>query len=170
MTSCWELHDRAGGLSRPIGGRTAPPVGDQGEPECRSSSMSSSPRPGPAGSAHNVASGIHEFAWAHGGIDAALVDLDAFGLPIYDEPKHPRFKDYQHDHTKAWSASVASADGFVFVIAGLHYTPPPSFGERGGLSVFLEWNYKVAGIVSYGGPLAGRGRRRWRSDAHLGQG
>src|SRR5579884_4205473 len=74
-----------------------------------------------------VAAWFNGFARAHGGFDVEPVDLESFGLPVFDEPKHPRFQDYQHDHTKAWSASVAGADAFVFVTPEYNYTPPPSF-------------------------------------------
>ena len=50
-----------------------------------------------------------------GGFEAALVDLAEFNLPIYDEPKHPVLQQYEHEHTKRWSASVSAADAFVFV-------------------------------------------------------
>jgi NAD(P)H-dependent FMN reductase len=111
-----------------------------------------STRPGRVGP--KVAKWFHELAVAHGAFEVEAVDLDSFALPVFDEPKHPRFKDYQHDHTKAWSASVAAADAFVFVTPEYNYTPPPSFVNAVDY-LFLEWGYKVAGIVSYGGPLGG---------------
>ena len=49
-----------------------------------------------------------------GKFEPVLVEPD-FNLPVYDEPLHPIFRQYQHEHTKRWSASVASADAFVFV-------------------------------------------------------
>ena len=54
--------------------------------------------------------------------DVENVDLAAFNLPVFDEPKHPRFGEYEHAHTKAWSASVAAADAFVFVVLLLYAT------------------------------------------------
>jgi NAD(P)H-dependent FMN reductase len=111
-----------------------------------------STRPGRVGP--KVAAWFHGFAVAHGGFEAQAVDLESFGLPVFDEPKHPRFQDYAHDHTKAWSASVASADAFVFVTPEYNYTPPPSFVNAVDY-LFNEWTYKAAGIVSYGGPLGG---------------
>jgi NAD(P)H-dependent FMN reductase len=49
---------------------------------------------------------------------------------------------------------VAGADAFVFVSPEYNYTPPPSFVNAVDF-LFLEWNYKVAGLVTYGGPLGG---------------
>ena len=56
-----------------------------------------------------VARWAQDFAQEHGKFDSTLVDLAAFGLPVFDEPEHPRFGRYQHAHTKAWSASVQAA-------------------------------------------------------------
>lgn len=111
-----------------------------------------STRPGRVGP--HVAEWAVEKARAHGGFEVEAVDLDSFKLPIFDEPKHPRFRDYQHDHTKAWSQSVAAADAFVFVSPEYNYFAPPSFVNAVDY-LFHEWTYKVAGLVTYGGPLAG---------------
>lgn len=111
-----------------------------------------STRPGRVGPA--VAQWAYERAAAHGGFEVELVDLDAFKLPVFDEPKHPSLRDYQHEHTKAWSRSVAAADAFVFVSPEYNYFAPPSFVNALDY-LFHEWGYKVAGLVTYGGPLAG---------------
>jgi len=111
-----------------------------------------STRPGRVGPA--VAKWVHERAVAHGGFEVEAVDIDSFNLPIYDEPKHPRMHDYQHDHTKAWAKSVGSADAFVFVSPEYNYFAPPSFVNAIDY-LYDEWSYKVAGIVTYGGPLSG---------------
>jgi len=111
-----------------------------------------STRPGRVGP--KVAEWFLGFAKAHGGFEVAAVDLAGFNLPVFDEPKHPRFKDYQHEHTKAWSASVAGADAFVFVTPEYNYSPSPAFVNAVDF-LFQEWGYKVAGLVTYGGPLGG---------------
>lgn len=112
----------------------------------------SSTRPGRVGPA--VARWFHEFAQRHGQFDARLVDLADFNLPIYDEPNHPAMQKYEHAHTKAWSASVAAADAFVFVIPEYNFNPPPSFVNALNY-VYREWNYKACGFVSYGGVSGG---------------
>lgn len=111
-----------------------------------------STRPGRVGP--SVGRWFHGFAQAHGGFEATLVDLADFNLPVYDEPKHPRFHDYQHDHTKAWGHSVEQADAFAFVTPEYNYNPPPSFYNAVDL-VLREWAYKPAGLVSYGGVSGG---------------
>jgi len=101
-----------------------------------------------------IAQWFHSFAQKHGGFDCELVDLAAFNLPVFDEPEHPRLQKYQHEHTKKWSASVASADAFVFVTPEYNYGPPPSFVNALNY-LNREWHYKPAGFVSYGGVSGG---------------
>lgn len=111
-----------------------------------------STRPGRVGP--SVARWFEGAARAHGQFDPVLVDLAAFNLPVYDEPKHPRMRQYEHEHTKAWSASVEAADAFAFVTPEYNFGPPPSLLNALNY-VYLEWNYKPAGIVSYGGVSGG---------------
>lgn len=111
-----------------------------------------STRPGRVGPA--VAAWIYERAVEHGGFDVELVDLAEVNLPMFDEPKHPRFGDYTHAHTKAWSAIVARADAFVFVSPEYNYSLPPSLLNAIDF-LHREWAYKPAGFVSYGGVSGG---------------
>ncbi|OWT56747.1 NADPH-dependent FMN reductase [Candidimonas nitroreducens] len=111
-----------------------------------------STRPGRVGP--SVAAWFHEYAKAHGGFDAELVDLADFNLPIYDEPVHPRMQQYEHEHTKRWSQSVAAADAYVFVTPEYNYSPPPSLVNALDY-VYREWNYKPCGFVGYGGVSGG---------------
>ncbi|WP_105213334.1 NADPH-dependent FMN reductase [Pseudoalteromonas sp. T1lg22] len=109
-------------------------------------------RPGRVGP--SVANWFYEFAKEQGGFDVSLVDIAAFNLPMYDEPKHPRLQEYQHEHTKAWSRSVARADAYVFVLPEYNFCPPSSFTNALDY-VYNEWNYKPCGFVSYGGVSGG---------------
>jgi NAD(P)H-dependent FMN reductase len=97
------------------------------------------------------------FAQAAAGLklfEVELVDLMTFGLPIFDEPNHPRLGVYVHEHTRKWSASVSSADAFVFVTPEYNHAPPPSLVNALDF-LSKEWNYKPAGFVSYGGISGG---------------
>lgn len=111
-----------------------------------------STRPGRIGP--SVARWFHAFSRKHGKFDAELVDIADFNLPVYDEPMHPRLRKYEHAHTKAWSASVAAADAYVFVTPEYNYGPPPPFVNALNY-VYLEWNYKPCAFVSYGGVSGG---------------
>ena len=107
-----------------------------------------STRPGRAGLP--VARWAQDFAQTHGKFDSTLVDLAAFGLPVFDEPEHPRLRRYQHAHTKAWSASVQAADAFLFVMPEYNYAPPSAL-LNALTYLSQEWQYKAVGFVSYGG-------------------
>ena len=93
-------------------------------------------------------------ATEHPAFDVDLVDLAELDLPFMDEPEHPRFARYVHDHTKRWSARVKAADVFVFV------TPEYNHGYNAPLKNAIdflhhEWEHKPVGFVSYGGVAAG---------------
>lgn len=102
----------------------------------------------------SVAKWFCEFAEAQGSFDVKLVDLADFNLPVYDEPQHPASGAYQHEHTRAWSASVADADAYIFVTPEYNYCPPPSLTNALNY-IYKEWNYKPCGFVSYGGVSGG---------------
>jgi NAD(P)H-dependent FMN reductase len=111
-----------------------------------------STRPGRVGP--SVATWIAERAREHGGFDIQVTDLAELNLPLYDEPNHPRLRQYVHQHTKDWSALVDASDAFIFVI------PEYNFGFNAATKNAIdylshEWQHKPAGIVSYGGVSAG---------------
>lgn len=111
-----------------------------------------STRPGRVG--QTVAQWFYEFAAARGLFDVRLVDLAKMDLPLLDEPAHPRIQQYQHQHTKAWSAIVQEADAYVMVTPEYNFGPPPSLLNALNY-VYNEWNYKPTGFVSYGGISGG---------------
>jgi NAD(P)H-dependent FMN reductase len=101
-----------------------------------------------------VAQWFVDRAKGHGKFDVELVDLKEVGLPLLDEPKHPRLRQYEHEHTKAWSARVASADAFVFVTPEYNYSAPAPLVNALDY-LFHEWHYKPCAFVSYGGVSGG---------------
>jgi NAD(P)H-dependent FMN reductase len=111
-----------------------------------------STRPGRVGP--SVAAWVQDRAIEHGGFDVELVDLAEVNLPMFDEPRHPRFGDYAHEHTRAWSATVDRADAFVLVM------PEYNYGFNAAIKnaidyLHTEWQYKPVGFASYGGVAAG---------------
>src|SRR5437868_699719 len=96
-----------------------------------------------------VATWFVERARAHGGFEVRDVDLAEVALPVLDEPNHPRFRNYQHEHTRRWSAIVEAADAFVFVTPEYNYFSPPSLVNAFDY-LLHEWAYKPCGFVSYG--------------------
>ncbi len=111
-----------------------------------------STRPGRVGP--TVALWFNEVATAYERFDVELVDLKDINLPVFDEPKHPRFGDYTHEHTKVWSTIVKRSDAFVFVTPEYDYFTPPSL-VNAIVYLFHEWARKPAAFVSYGGISGG---------------
>lgn len=114
--------------------------------------ISSTTRPGRKGPI--IASWISEVANKHDSFDVKMIDLGEIDLPMMDEPHHPRMKKYKHEYTKQWSAKIDEADVFIFVTAEYNHTYPASL-QNALQYLSQEWNYKAAGIVSYGGVSAG---------------
>jgi NAD(P)H-dependent FMN reductase len=97
---------------------------------------------------------ILDLAKNHPAFNVELIDLGEVNLPMMDEPHHPRLRKYQYDHTKKWSATIDSADAFIFITAEYNYSmTAPIKNAIDYLS--HEWGYKPAGFVSYGGVSAG---------------
>jgi NAD(P)H-dependent FMN reductase len=97
---------------------------------------------------------ITEQARQAGGWDVTVADLRAMDLPLMNEPKHPRLGEYEHSHTKQWSALVAQQDAFIIVMSEYNhsYTAP----VKNALDYLSrEWQEKPVGLVSYGGVSAG---------------
>jgi NAD(P)H-dependent FMN reductase len=95
-----------------------------------------------------------EHAQQHAKFDVELTDLSEVNLPLLDEPSHPRLHQYQNEHTKRWSALVQSGDAYVFVLPEYNFNPPATFINAVDY-VYTEWNYKAAGLVTYGGVSGG---------------
>lgn len=111
-----------------------------------------STRPGRKGPA--VAEWFAAIAGAHASFKTEVVDLAAVNLPFFDEPHHPRMRKYEHQHTKDWSALISSADAFVIVTPEYNFSFPATL--KNALDyLYIEWNYKPVGFVSYGGIAAG---------------
>lgn len=82
-----------------------------------------------------------------------LVDIKDYHLPKFNEPVPAIMsQDYQAEEAKVWSEKINELDGFIFV------TPEYNKGITSGLKdaidyLYVEWNHKAAGIVSYGSTL-----------------
>lgn len=83
-----------------------------------------------------------------------VIDIAALNLPLSGEPGIPSqitdASGYEHEHTRAWSRTVAALDAFVFV------TPQYNWGIPAALKnaidhLFNEWKGKPAMVVTYGG-------------------
>ena len=101
-----------------------------------------------------IAQWVRAVADADDRFEIDWADLKAIGLPLMDEPNHPKLRQYTKDHTKAWSARVAAADAFVFVQPEYNYSFSPAL--KNALDyLHQEWRRKALGTVSYGGISGG---------------
>lgn len=103
----------------------------------------------PGRNSEAVARWVHELAAKRGDADYEIVDIESFGLPLYDEPVSPSFGQYSKDHTRRWSEKIGSLDAFVFV------TPEYNHSTSGALKnaldfIYHEWTNKAAAFVGYG--------------------
>ena len=99
------------------------------------------------------------------GADFEVVDLKDWPLPMDAEPGVPALGVYEHESTRAWSAKVAGANGFVFV------TPQYNWGYPAPLKnaldhLYDEWAGKPALIVTYGGHTGDKCARQLRQVLH----
>jgi NAD(P)H-dependent FMN reductase len=101
-----------------------------------------------------IAEWFADRAREHGTFDVSLIDLKDVNLPIFAERNHPRLGKYENDSQKAWSATVAALDAFVFVIPEYNFSTAPALLNAIDY-LYAEWHYKAAAIVSYGGISGG---------------
>jgi NAD(P)H-dependent FMN reductase len=115
--------------------------------------ISATVRPGRKGPI--VANWIAGLAKEQGNFDVEVLDLGEINLPLMNEAIHPIMKQYEHEHSKQWSAKIEEADAFIFVTAEYDYSYPASL--KNALEYLVhEWAYKPAGVVSYSaGAFAG---------------
>jgi NAD(P)H-dependent FMN reductase len=86
--------------------------------------------------------------------EVEVADLAEIDLPMMDEPKHPRFRDYQHEHTKRWSVTVDAADAIAFVMPEYNFSF--NAATKNALDyLHQEWTHKPVILASYGGVSAG---------------
>jgi NAD(P)H-dependent FMN reductase len=89
-----------------------------------------------------------------GTFDVGFADLAEENLPMMDEPKHPRLRDYQHEHTLRWAAKVEAADAIAFVLPEYNYSFTAPLKNAFDY-LHVEWRHKPCILVSYGGVSAG---------------
>jgi NAD(P)H-dependent FMN reductase len=97
-----------------------------------------------------VANWAYEIARKRSDAEFELVDIKDFNLPLLDEPMPAAMGQYSQEHTKRWSAKIATFDAYVFV------TPEYNHAMSGALKNAIdflhhEWVNKVAGFIGYGG-------------------
>jgi NAD(P)H-dependent FMN reductase len=101
-----------------------------------------------------VAQWFIERAQQHAKFEVEVIDLKTLDLPVFAERHHPRLQKYENDKQKGWSATVAALDAFVFVTPEYNHGMSPALLNAFDY-LFIEWNYKPAAFVTYGGISGG---------------
>ncbi len=87
------------------------------------------------------------------GLSLALVDVDEFKLPVFDESVLPgqitSAGSFVHEHSRAWSTAVAKHDAYIFISPEYNYSVPG--GVKNAIDYLNhEWKGKPLGVVTYG--------------------
>lgn len=78
-----------------------------------------------------------------------LLDLADAGLPFLDEPLMAASRQYEHEHTRAWSRVVSSYDGFLFIFPQYNWGYPAVLKNALDF-LYDEWRNKPASFLTYG--------------------
>ena len=85
--------------------------------------------------------------------ELSIIDVAKFNLPVLNErimpAMVPMYGQFEHEHSKAWSAAMAPFDAYIWV------SPEYNFGVPGGVKnaidyLYNEWIGKPVMIVTYG--------------------
>lgn len=101
-----------------------------------------------------VARWVIERAASREDLESDLIDLAQVDLPMFDEPMPPIMGDYANEHTRAWAATIARYDAFVFVSPEYNRSIPAVLKNAIDF-LYREWTDKAAGFVSYGADAGG---------------
>jgi NAD(P)H-dependent FMN reductase len=78
-----------------------------------------------------------------------LLDLAVVDLPFLDEPLMAALQQYEHEHTRAWSRTVSSFDGFFFVFPQYNWGYPAPLKNALDF-LYAEWREKPVSFLTYG--------------------
>ena len=81
-------------------------------------------------------------------LEFELLDIDELNLPLFNESLPPMYGQYGELQNKL-AATIASADGFVFITAEYNYSVPGSLKNFLDY-IYAEWSRRPATFVGYG--------------------
>jgi NAD(P)H-dependent FMN reductase len=96
-----------------------------------------------------IARSVLQFAHEDSPLRYELIDLADVNLPFLDEPLKAALCQYQHEHTKAWSRTIDSYDGFIFVFPQYNWGYPAPLKNALDF-LYHEWVGKPVSYVTYG--------------------
>ncbi len=101
---------------------------------------------------------------ADGRMEAEVLDLATYDLPMFDEVASNKWAPSQDPRAVKWQQDLAGFDGYVFVVA--EYNHSISGALKNALDqASTEWNRKPAAVVGYGGVGAARAVEHLRAIA-----
>jgi NAD(P)H-dependent FMN reductase len=113
---------------------------------------------------HVPAQWIYELAKADPAIDAELVDLKSFDLPLFNEMASNLWMPSADPRAVAWQKKVGEFDGYIIVTPEYNHSVPASL-KNAFDQCYKEWNRKPIGFVGYGMVGAARGLEHARNIA-----
>ena len=122
--------------------------------------ITGSVRPGRAGSA--VARWIAEKANEVDGVDARVLELADFDLPVFAEELPPMMAPAKDPAAVAWNKALAGFDAFIFVTPEYNHGVPAALKNAVDV-IWPEWNHKAAGVLAYGYDGGTRAVEQWRT-------
>jgi NAD(P)H-dependent FMN reductase len=105
-----------------------------------------------------IAEWVRDVAQEGSPLHYELLDLAEVDLPFLDEPLMGALGQYEHEHTRAWSRTVSSYGGFVFVFPQYNWGYPAVLKNALDF-LYAEWGGKPASCVTYGTRGGNRGAR-----------
>ncbi len=98
---------------------------------------------------HVPAQWIYELAKANPEIDAELVDLKSFDLPLFNEAASNAWMPSADPRAVAWQNKLGTFDGFIVVTPEYNHSVPASL-KNAFDQAYKEWTKKPIGFVGYG--------------------
>lgn len=95
-------------------------------------------------------------------IEAELIDLRDYDLPLFNEVSSNAWQESQDPKARAWQKKIGEMDGFIFVTAEYNRSIPGAL-KNALDQAYVEWNYKPAAIVGYGSVGGARAVEHLRS-------
>lgn len=83
------------------------------------------------------------------GYSLEILDLKDINLPKFESAVSPMYMAVDTKEAKAWAEQIKSADGLVFLTSEYNRSIPASLKDAIDY-LYVEWNGKKSGIVSYG--------------------
>jgi len=96
-----------------------------------------------------VAQWAFERAAGRDGVTVELIDLKTWALPMFELAKFPSQGGYEDPLQQRWAATVARADGYLFVVS--EYNHGITSALKNALDyLYAEWNRKPASFIAFG--------------------